>query len=155
MKLYFILLICVAVFYIGYCFSIYYKKKLTIYCDLIKLCEILQSEIKFNKNTIHQIILNNLNSFSNEFKQFLINYYINNNNDYNLIYLNSSEIKTIKNFFDSLGKYDVEGEIAQIKNQQTILALKKDEVEIKNQKIGQLGTKLGVLCALLVFIVLV
>lgn len=155
MKILILIFVCAAVFYLGFCFSQYYKKKLLIFCDLIKLCDILTNQIRFNKSTINKIITDNLLNFSDEFKKLLISYYINNNENFSSIYLNNGELIIIKDFLNGLGKFDVQGEIENIKNQQTLIAIKKEELEIKNNKVGALGTKLGVLCALLVFVILV
>lgn len=126
-----------------------------MFSDMLILCDILQSEIRFNQNTIYQIILNNLPNFSVAFKEFLINYYIKQNQNYNSIYLNGTENELLKKFLNGLGSFDVEGEILNIKNQQTLIKVKKLEVEDKNKKVGTLGTKLGFLCAVLVFIILI
>ena len=71
------------------------------------------------------------------------------------MFLNSNENLIVKKFFKSLGKFDVKGEINNLKNQQNLLKIKQAEIIDKNNKIGVLGTKLGSLCAILVFIILI
>lgn len=155
MKIFLILVICISIFYLGVCFSKYYKKKLIFFNNLLNFCEILESQIQFKKITINQIIVENLNSFDFEFKQFLNEYYLKNNYNYSCMFLNSNENLIVKKFFKSLGKFDVKGEINNLKNQQNLLKIKQAEINDKNNKIGVLGTKLGSLCAILVFIILI
>lgn len=155
MKIFLILVICISIFYLGVCFSKYYKKKLVFFNNLLNFCEILESQIQFKKITINQIIVENLNSFDFEFKQFLNEYYLKNNYNYSCMFLNSNENLIVKKFFKSLGKFDVKGEINNLKNQQNLLKIKQAEINDKNNKIGVLGTKLGSLCAILVFIILI
>lgn len=155
MKLIFLLIVCLAVFYIGYLFSSYYKKKLQIFHDLEQMCDILENQIRFKKEVAAKIIADNRYLFSNEFNSLIDTYFFKTSfNELNL-YLSEKELNLIKTFFDSIGMSDVEGELNNIKAHSQQFKMYNSELKTKNEKVGGLGIKLGSLCALLIFIIFI
>lgn len=155
MKLIFLIIVCLCVFYIGYLFSTYYKKKLQVFYDLVQLCEILENQIRFKKEVAAKIITDNRYLFSNEFNKLIDTYFFKTSfNEINLC-LTEKELNIIKTFFDSIGNADVEGELNNIKANSEQFKHYHSELKNKNDKVGGLGIKLGSLGALLIFIIFI
>ncbi len=153
MRLVAILIICICVFYVGVLFGKFYKIKLQIFYDLMQLCELLELQIKFKKEVIAKIIEDNRTMFSNEFNKIIDCYYYKKNDSVNISVLSNKEQMLIKNFFNSLGRADVEGEINNIKSNFAQFSIVYNDVKIKSESTGALGPRLGLRCAIIVFIV--
>lgn len=142
------------IMYLGYLFTKSYKKKVIIFNDLVKFCEICDLGITINKLSITKIIDEYKDSFSKQFLDIVDNYYLNKNFDYHSDYLSVSEEKIVKDFLLSLGKMDVGCELNNLCNNKK--AFEKIYRDLKeNKQKGMLGTKLGVLFGLIFFIVFV
>ena len=84
-----------------------------------------------------------------------INAQINENKKVKSVYLLNSDEEQILNFFNSVGKLDLNGEICNIENNKAVLNLKLKEKEQNNLKYGPLSKKLGALLGILLFIIFV
>ncbi len=154
MKLLIVIIVSMCVFLLGLMFTNYYKHKLIIFSDVVKFCNLLSSSIRFNKLTIVEFIKFNNDNFSSDFVKILNDYFID-GKEINCNYLTLKEIENITRFFKSLGKHDVKGEVENIENNKVFFNSIKTEIKNNNDRIGVLGVKLGVLGALLVFIIFI
>ena len=72
-----------------------------------------------------------------------------------ILLLSDYEFKIVKQFFDSIGTLDVEGEISNVKANLEQFKSVYNELKANNKTVGELGVKLGVLLSILVFIIFV
>ena len=154
MKLFLLFVCCGAVVIIGFLFSNYYKKKLIVFSDLLKFCDVLKSEIKFKKSTINEIFKNNKHMFSKEFND-LVDICFNFVDYKEFNYLSKKEFKIVRNFMLALGKNDVVGEIENIDSRKILLQNYYDDLVIKNKSEGELAVKFSISCAVLIFIIFI
>ena len=155
MEFIFLIAILCGSVYLGFSFSKYYKDKLLFYNELNYFCDILENEITFHKNTISEIIKKNLDSFKGVLKNSLVNYFIDKKPYKNISIITEKENAFIQKFFSSLGKFDSDGELANIKNYKLEVKKYIGNSEEDNKKIGSAGTKLGIIFGLLLCIVLI
>lgn len=155
MKIFIILVVCICVFMVGLFFSNYYKNKIKIFLDLIKFCEIYESEIRFSKCEISEIILKNKSQFTTNFYNLLEKYFIYNNKIVDIDCLSKDEILAIESLLSSIGKLDVVGEINNINIQKVKVLSVEKELSSRCDKLSPLSIKLGVLGALLTFIIFI
>ena len=155
MKIFILSIIALSVFYLGYLISLFYLKQYQIYNELVKFCELLINQIKFSKNPVKKIVSENINAFNSDLKSILNDYFINENKKVKSVYLLNSDEEQILNFFNSVGKLDLNGEICNIENNKAVLNLKLKEKEQNNLKYGPLSKKLGALLGILLFIIFV
>ena len=155
MKIIVLLVVCVCVFYIGYLFTSLYKRKLQIFSDLIKLCDLLENKIKFKKELVPQILNESRTLFCKEFNFLIDELYFKIGGNIVGILLSDYEFKIVKQFFDSIGTLDVEGEISNVKANSEQFKSVYYELKANNKTVGELGVKLGVLLSILVFIIFV
>lgn len=156
MKLIVLLILCCAVVYVGYLFSMVLKRKLQIFYDLLTFCDLLENSIKLNKDPVYKIVSDNKTMFSKEFNQVINVFYYNKSLSSEVkFYLSYQEQLIISNLFKNLGKFDVECEINNLKANKNIVKLHYNELNNRNKNEGVLGVKLGVLFAVLVFIIFI
>lgn len=155
MKTVVLLIICGCVFYIGCLFTSYYKRKLQIFSDLIKLCDLLESQIKFKKELVPNILLNNKKLFCSDFNMLIDEMYFKSSKQNIGYLLTYNELKIVHQFFDSIGMLDVDNEINNLKaNSENFKSILNDLKTNKNG-VGELGIKLGVLMSILIFIIFI
>lgn len=86
----------------------YYKERLVIYADLKYICGLLSRNIKFNKNSIDDILNLALPKVS------LVTKYILKNNKHINRFLGKENSEIVTKFFESLGQGDVGYELSNI-----------------------------------------
>lgn len=155
MKIIIILICGGCVVLLGNNYSKYYKKRVLFYYELNQFCQVLENDIKFNQNSINLIIDNALKQFKSELNISLQHYFKNAKEFQKINFLSEKENETLLQFYESLGKRDVEGELGNIKNYQIDFNLQKENCESDYKKMGLLGNKLGMLSALLIFIIFI
>lgn len=155
MKIALMLVILIGSTAFGYSFSRVVKEKLNFFKDLYMFCSIVEGDIKFLKNNLKTIVLKNENAFTSCFKNVVTDYFVNKKPYEKLSILTEDENVFLKNFFESLGKFDVTGEIENIKNHKSEIERKINEKLEKFNKTGSLGTKLGFIFGLLICVVLI
>lgn len=96
------------IFFFAIVVYFYYKERLTIYGDLKYICGLLSRNIKFNKNTIDDILDSALPRVS------LITKYILKNNKHINRFLGKENSDIVIKFFESLGQGDVGYELSNI-----------------------------------------
>lgn len=155
MKIFLFILVLIGLTFVGYCFSKRFKDKLVFYKDLGSFCDNLTNQITFTKNSLSQIVISSYESYSSKLKSTLHNYFIQKKPYENVDILSEKENMFVKNFFQSLGKFDSVGEIANIANYKQEIKRSINEAHEQEIKYGTLGTKLGFIFGLLVCIVLI
>lgn len=140
--------------YLGFSIANYYKKKELFYAEFLKFMEMFFNNVKFNKTKIHIFVSDFLKECKTDCKYLLQEYFINKNHEIKLSILNDSENVRIKDFLNSIGKFDVNGELNNIENHKTILVENYAKSKIDVKQYGVLYSKMGVLVALVLVIVL-
>lgn len=125
------------------------------YKDLSAFCDILTSQITFTKNSLSQIVLSSCNNYDTKLKTSLHNYFVNKKIYENIEILSEKENAFVKQFFQSLGKFDAVGEIANISNYKQEIKRSVEYAKEQEIKYGTLGTKLGFIAGLLLCIILI
>lgn len=157
-----VLLVCSSG-YIGKLFSDKYKKRVKIYSTLIKFAEFLKLNIyslQENIVIIFDKFISQNQSIGNDFdkiKQIVIN---NKTSVYDFRKiklfneLKSGEIEDVKDFFNLLGKNNLDLQISLIDNYLHIFKLKLEECNIDQKQKGNISYKLslslGVMIAIMV-----
>lgn len=154
MKLIVLFVVCLCVFYVGYLYTNYHKKKLMIFCDLVKFCGLFESSVRFSKLTLIEIVNKYKNLFCLEFNNILDDYFIK-MKPIESDFLSKEEIAEVTDFLSSLGKQDLIGEVENVRDYKTKFISMKTDIENINSKVGGLGIKLGILTSLLIFVIFV
>lgn len=134
-----IILFCLIV-YVGYGIFCYYKKRQLFYDDLINFVNYLNTEISFLKTDLISIIDRSCNKYHKELNDLLCSYLLNlrkNNNKFsaNLKVLSNEENQTLSNFFNSIGRTNIEEQkvcIAHYKSRFSEQKLISEEDKNKN-----------------------
>ncbi len=155
MKILLFILILAGLTFIGYCFSKKYKDRIAFYKEFNMFCNVLENQISFTKNSISSIAGKYYPAYKSKFKKVLSDVLINKNKYEKLDILNEQENNYAENFFNSLGKLDVKGEILNIKNNKSEITEKINECTQDDIKYGNLGIKLGFILGLLICIILI
>jgi len=155
MRVFLFIVILVGLTYLGWLFTKKYKDRLVFYKDMITFCNILSNQIKFSKNNLSTIVQAHLNSFSPKFKITVENLFIKKEQYAKIEMFTEEENVAIKTFFNGLGKYDVEGEVNNIKNHKSQIENHFNNAQEQYKKFGPLGTKLGFITGLLICIILI
>lgn len=161
LKILLLLIIIIGCTYIGYGFSNYYKVRLKFFKDFLNFLEFCKTQITFYHNKIDEIFLGFLeqNQCSKDLKkflqkikeQFISNKIIN----VELFILNSNEQKLLANFFNNLGKTNVEKQNELIEFNKFQIKSVLTDCEEKTQKFAPLATRLGFLLGLAIAICLI
>ena len=139
--------------YIGISLSNNYIKRERFFNELISFCNVLSNNIKFNKNKLKIVIGDNKDHYKTELKNFLEDYLNNKKNQISI--LTEFENQKLLEFFNSIGKMDTCGELNNIENYKIVFNEFYDSCKSKNKKYGNLYSKLGIIFALILVIVLV
>ena len=148
-----LILMFLGVSYVGYSMGKTFGRRERFYRELIMLCNMLVSNIRFNKNKLYIIIENYCKSCSADMRLYLENYL--NNNIENISFLSPYDNEIIREFFLGLGGFDCSGEIGYIDNYKVGFEECYNNSVEENKKYGVLYTKLGFMVGLIVVILLI
>ncbi len=150
--------------FVGYFFSMKYKKRLNFYSALILFAQKLDVEINFSRERLKKLIENidektkkNLLGIDNNFLA-----YLNDNQEltYELLFKNCNILKQDEKemiflFFKSLGRTDVIGQTKEIQNFLKRFDDKLNKCLSDNKKYGSLCFKLGIIAGLFIVVILI
>lgn len=142
----------------------YYKKykkrpeSLDMYIDLLN-CYLL--ELKWKRKSFAEVIKqkSELNNYLSTFAS-LINIHsltesaIVLNNEFDNLFLLSSDVEILKNFFNNTGKGNLESEILLCQNTIDLLKVNKEEANNSMKKMGPLSLKISVILGLWIAVIL-
>ena len=154
-----IVLFCLIV-YVGYGILSYYKKRQQFYEDLSNFINYLNTEISFLKTDLVSIIDKNCNSYHSEMNDLLKFYLENikakkNNFEAKIKVLSKEENLDISNFFNSLGKTNLQEQQTCIAHYKCRFSEQKTKSEEDKNKNGLTYFKLCIVVGLGVCIVLI
>lgn len=153
MKFIFIITLFMGCSYIGIITSKNYSKREVFYNELIMFCNVLISNIRFNKNKLRVVVEDYINIASIDMKNYLLSYI---NDDIEDIYFISKyDNAKIKEFFIGLGNFDTSGEIGYIENYKLYFNDCYAKSVEENKKYGALYSKLGVIAGLVLLILFI
>ena len=153
MKAILLILMFCGVTYVGYSMGNTFGRRERFYRELIMLCNMLVSNIRFNKNKLSIIIENYCKTCSADMRLYLEDYLANNIG--NISFLSSYDNERIREFFLGLGVFDSSGEIGYIENYKVGFEECYNNCVEENKKYGVLYTKLGFMIGLIVVILLI
>lgn len=164
MKWILIVVIFLVCSFLGYSFSIKYKKRMAFYSALIFLAQKLDVEINFSRERLIKLIEScnektRLNLLGVD-RAFVL--YLTQGGELTcekLFQKNSpfkkEEQEIVTMFFRSLGRSDVENQTKEIKNALSRFEKCLTDATIDYKKNGSLGTKLGIVVGLVIAVVLI
>ncbi len=154
MKVFLLLSVAGLITYIGWAFSHYYKKRALFFEDLIQFCNVFENDLKFSRNTIANVVKQNIKLFHKPFADTLENYFTK-QMPVNSMLLKEHENVLLNQFFGSLGKSDEEGEVRNLNNYKIEFVRIKEKTSSDNIRFGSLSLKMGAIVGALVFVVFI
>ncbi len=158
-----LLLFCISVF-VGYMFSLKYRRRQKFFSSLIMLAEKLDVEINYSRETLKKLVL----EFDPNHRKYLCgidgNYvsFLEGEGDLtaealfkNISILKASEKDLIYLFFKSLGRSDVENQSKEIKSYVKRFEALSSVCDNENKKYGALCTKFGIIAGLFIVVILI
>ena len=158
-----IILFCISVF-VGYFFSLKYKRRQKFFSSLIIIAEKLDVEINYSRERLKKLILEfdstqkkNLCGVDNNFIDYLDgNWELTKENLFkNISILKASEKDLIFLFFKNLGRSDVENQSLEIKGYIRRFESLSSACETENKKYGPLCMKFGIIVGLFLVVILI
>ena len=148
--------------YIGYGFSKYYTNRKVFFNDLVLLMDKLKLDINFSKDKVGDIVKDYV-CFSSHFEKLKNNFLtILQSNQFEdgklfdgINILKQEEINSLKAFFKSLGRFDVENQTKQIISFKEEFKKYENESNLKKQKYGSLFIKLGFIVGVLISLLII
>lgn len=159
-KLFLLITIFVCCVLIGVLFSKFFKRKRDFYLDLVSFCDSAKLNISYSRLKLSEIIDNNFQNYSNDFKNFLNEYQRNIICDKEKLkdlinFLDKSSSDEIVDFFCSIGKMTKDEEIENFEINNKRFIQKKDMAIENYNKYSSLFIKLFVVCGLMLVIIFV
>lgn len=153
MKLILIFIVIICFILIGYIIYRNFLRKKIFYNSLIDFCNLFLCNLEFKKDTVENIINNNLSSLCDDLKKCLSTFKINKSCD--LIFLSKEENKTLYELLNRLGKNgDVENEKNYIHSEMEKLKIKQklasDDEKVKGKVYFKLFVALGILIGIII-----
>ncbi len=149
--------------FIGYIFSIKYKRRSSFFKSLVLLCQKMDVEINYSRERLKNLFQNfddkmkkNLQGIDKNFLQ-----YLESNSPLqeeallkNINFLKPNEKDLIMLFFKSLGRSDLASQSKELKNFEKRFEEFSQQATSENKKYGSLSIKLGIAAALMLIVVL-
>jgi stage III sporulation protein AB len=160
------ILISFSIAYIGYGLGDFYVRKQKFIEDILFFFNSTKNDISFLQEDIETILQSNLDSYHSDFKHFakcylkiikrkeVVTYKMLTKN-FNTIYLNSSELKTLLQTINNIGKSDVEGQVVNLNNGIESFKIYLNASVEDKVKFASLYKKLGGMAGLVVMILLI
>ena len=146
-------LIFVGVSYVGVAVGKTYVKKEKFFNEVLTFLNVLANNIQFNKSKLSNVIDENIDNFKTEFKQVLVDYKTGKSSSVG--FLTEYENQKVLEFLNSIGFFDVCGELNNIERYNQIFNRLYNESVLNNKKYGELYSKLGIMLGLIVVIIFV
>lgn len=150
--------------FIGYLFSLKYKRRQKFFSTLIMLAEKLDVEINYSRERLKKLISEfdeshkkNLLSVEQNFIDYLDGKceLTSENLFKNVTILKASEKDFLFIFFKNLGRSDVENQTKEIKNYIKRFEEMSKTSDVENKKYGSLSLKLGIVAGLFLIVILI
>ena len=152
-KVFCLLTMFVGFSYFGVVMGKNYVKKEKFFCEVLSFLNILSNNINFNKNKLTNIIAENVGNFKTDFK-YVLNGFLN-NEIVEVPFLTEYEKQKLYDFLNSVGAYDVEGELSNIERYKQIFNNFYNDSLENSKKYGVLYSKLGIMLGLIVVIIFI
>lgn len=158
-----IALLFLACVFIGYIFSLKYRKRYNFFRSLVLLCQKLDVEINYSRERLKNLFLNfddktkrNLQGLDKNFLEYLENNKsLEEGNLFkNINFLKQNEKDMIFVFFKSLGRSDLDNQSKELKNYEKRFEELSSLATTENKRYGTLSIKLGVVAGLMIVILL-
>ncbi len=158
-----VILFCVCVF-VGYLFSLKYKKRQKFFSSLIMLAEKLDVDINYSRERLKKLIQefdlvqrkNLLGIEANYINYLEGDEELTSENLFkNITVLKASERDMIYLFFKNLGRSDVENQTKEIRNYIKRFEEQSQVCDTENKKYGTLCTKFGLIVGLFLVVILI
>lgn len=152
MKFIIIIILLLAFAIVGFLIYDSFKRKKVFYNNIVDLCLHLSHEIRFSKNDIKKIITSSKVKYCNELKEYLQAYLM--QQLYSPKLLNENENIEVVEFLESLGKFDVDGELKNINKYKELFKNKFNLATQQEKTKGAALFKIFIILGLLVAIIL-
>ena len=161
MKYIILALLAFACIFIGYVFSLKYRKRAFFFKTLVMLCQKFDVEINFSRERVKNLLLSfdektkkNLQGLDKNYIDFLDNRCQLDDSSLfkNINFLKQEEKDVILLFFKSLGRSDLDSQSKELKNFEKRFDELASSAGGENKKYGGLSIKLGIIVGLLVFV---
>ncbi len=152
-KVIYLLTMFVGFSYFGIAIGRNYSKKEQFLCEVLSFLNILSNNIKFNKSKLSGVIVENVDNFKTDLKNVLNGFL--KNEIVEVPFLTKYENQKLHEFLNSVGMYDVEGELSNIERYKQIFSNFYNESLVNVKKYGVLYSKLGVMLGLIVVIIFI
>lgn len=158
-----IILFSVCVF-VGYLFSLKYKKRQKFFSSLIMLAEKLDVDINYSRDRLKKLIQEFDSTQRKSLLGIDLNYvnYLEGDGELtretlfkNISILKASEKDLIYLFFKNLGRSDVENQTKEIRNYVKRFEEQSQVCDVENKKYGSLCTKFGIIVGLFLIVILI
>ena len=140
-----------------------YKRKFTFINDFYAFLNYVELNLNFLQDNFYELLENKKTSFNTEFNGFLQDfpesfdkrkeYILNFNNDKKL--LKQEELDCFLNFFMQFGRLDCYSQLENIKQSKQLVEEIVKRTKEESAKKGDLSKKLGLMCGLAVFIIVI
>jgi len=143
-----VILVCA---FVGYLLNLYYKTRIDIYEDVLKMCNTFKSEIYFLQTDFKTLLAN----FSSCKTTTAITQDYLKNGRATSVFLKQKESGELVEFFSSIGKRDVDGEIKNLGFWEEVFKTKRDAVKGFYDKYGVMILKLSIIVGSMLAIILI
>lgn len=135
----------------GYILNLYYKTRIDIYEDVLRMCNTFKSEIYFLQTDFKTLLSN----FSAGKTTSAITQEYLKGERVSSVFLKPKESGDLTEFFSSIGKHDVDGEIKNLTYWEGVFKLKRDAVKDFYDKYGVMILKLSIIVGSMLAIILI
>lgn len=148
----FAILLCIVLLcgFVGYVISLYFKNRMLIYADIIKMITYFKGEIYFLQTDFKTLLKRQ--SYGKGVNNVLENYLKTGQASTNV--LRHNEVAELTNCLNSIGKKDVDGEINNLNYYESLFQRKFSETKAFYDKYGVLIVKLSIIAGALISVVL-
>lgn len=153
-------LIFLTALFVGFKVKKFYFERKKYYSDLNDFITYYENEIKSYKLRLSEItdnyFISRKGAFSSDLKKFVDSTVKKEGGNFvfSKKMLCAGDEETVRNFFGNIGKFDIEGELNNIKNFKTVFSERTDTVRKKSEKEGALYMKLSILTGLALMIII-
>lgn len=163
MKIILAIVLCAITTTIGYGLSKQYKKRKRFFEDIIDFSNKLSGEMRFRSSFVKDVCNAECDNYGNELS-ITIKAFVNSldkkqalniNSIQELSILTSDDKKSISNFFNSLGKYDLKTQLIEFENHKSNFQVQLQGAVEENKKYSSLFTKLGLIIGLAISIIII
>lgn len=140
-KLFLLILVVLTCSLIGYIINLYFKEKVLLYDDFVRMCNDFKNEIYFLQTDV-STLLNKYNCGKST-RSMLENYL--KNGKCSSVFLKKEECENFGDFLSSMGHCDVDGEINNLTYWENVFKTKQENAKLFYDKYGLAILKLSII----------